>query len=510
MTRRSARIRSQRWCGDIIRSVLASIVALLSISVFIPHPALAQSNAESQHAGVLRDHLKLVNLQRQRWAHLIATQEALARNPDQLSQLAADAASDMSGAGREMMVEGLFDGVGSVLTLEAAYAHRIEPIARHFKEGAATADFAYQLFVKDRVGTKKSGDPKPEELIDKINATIGLGLEGIPDPEVRAMIRAMMPLTKASAGFLSAYLRGDQREMDETFESTKSLLEGTLTMLGTLSQNPAALQGVAGAIAHKYPAFGATAGFMATTALTDFNLALGISKVGFGTYGMWAGYELDNQAEAIREKQQIAGGLLKRLLPRARQEVLRADEEESRLQAELDVIEKRLQPPIRVLPSQRFIDNGVAVPARWTNLPITLDAIRALPAVSSGMTEAERLRLEKEKKLEQRAAQNAEKQRKVREAAALRESERQSSYAEERHSSYYRPERDSRRENSSISSTSAPYTISSIMTDPTSCVVRHCLGGGSKNFDAANAMNKVIDGLNRQGSSTLGNIEHVK
>jgi hypothetical protein len=488
---------------------ISDYIAPLSLVVFcaLSASAPAQTVAESQRAEVLRDRLKLVNLQRQRWEHLIATHEALTRNPDQLSRLAKDAADDMSDAGREMMVEGVSDGLGGVLSLEAAYAHRVEPIARHFKEEAAAVDFTYQLFVKDRVRNKRNGDPKPEDLIDKVNATIGLGLERIPDPEVRAMVSAMMPLSKGTAGFLGAYLRGDQQKMDENFDSTKSLLEGTLTMLGTLSQNPAALQGVAGTIARKYPAFGATAGFMSSTALTDFNIALAISKLGFGAYGMWSGYELDNQAEAIREKQQIAARLLQNLLPRARQEILRAQEEESSLQAELDVIEKRLRPPTSVLPSQRFIDDGVAVPVRWTNLPVTLDAIRELPAVSSGMTE-------EEARLQRQAARKAEERRKATEAEARREAERQSSYAEERHSYYVSRGNSSGgntgRGSSTSSSNGEPATTSSITTDPNSCFVRHCLGGGMKNFDAVNAVNKVIDGLNRQGSSTLGNIEHVK
>lgn len=496
-------------------SLLSVSILLLCASVFVP--PVEESSAVSSAAGAspvgdggdveqtetLRDRLKLVEMRRERWRRVIETQQTLAQHPEKLSQAAADAARDLRDSGREMVFDGVSGGLSNVLKLQAYYARDDRVTARRLKEAAAGVEFAYKLFVKERVGGAKKGEAKPEEVLDKVNATIGLGVEEISDPKVRGMVKAMMGLSKGTTGFLSAYARDDRPQMSKRFGDVQSLLGGTLAMMSAMSatEDPEELAGRAALIAARFPEFGDAAKFMATTALTDFNLALALANVGWGTYGMWSGYDLENQAEAIREQQQKAAVILQRLLPRARQEVLQAQEEEARLRTQLEAVEAREPLPLAVLPSQRFIDDGVAVPARETNLPLTLDVIRELPAVTSGITEEEKRRRE-------RAAREAERRRLAEAEEARREARRQRLYAEERDDSYRLSRQDSSAGSSGGSSSGdspAPAAATPVSDDDNSCWKRHCLGG-----DPNGAMNRIINELNKQqNGSTLGPIRKV-
>lgn len=450
----------------------------------------AGSAKAADRVEALRNQLLLITMRKERWERVIATQQILARDPNRLSQAAADTARDLKASGRELVVEGVSLGLSSALKLQAYYARRHPQTEQGFKEAAARIDFAYEVFVKDQVKAPKPGDPKPEELVAKVNATIGLGVERIPDPKVKSMVEAMMGLSKGTAGFLSAYMRDDKREIDARLADVQSLLEGMLAMMSTISKTkyPATLSGRAAAIAQKYPTFGAAARFMATTAVVDFQLAIAISNMGWGTYALWAGYDLDNQAEAIRDQQQRAAVILQRLLPRARQEVARAKAEMTHLQAQLDALEPQRKPALTVLPSQRFIDDDVAVPLRFSNLPFTLDVIRQLPPVRSGITE-------EELRLRERAAKEAERRRREAARAAEGEALRRERYSEERDDSL-------RRTQDLEPARSSPPPSD----DSNSCWKRHCLGG-----DPRGTANRIIDELNQQQrGSALGPIQQVK
>jgi hypothetical protein len=231
---------------------------------------------------------------------------------------------------------------------------------------------------------------------------------------------------------------------------------------------------------------------MASTALTDFKISIALAQIGFGTYGMLAGYGLMQQAQQIYEQQQQAAVILQRLLPRAREQIRRAEEETARLQAELDTLQSRAEPPLSVLPARRFIDNGVGVPARWSNLPFTLDSIQNLPGVTSTITEAER----------RRRLEEAEARRRAAEAEARAAARREREIAEDRH------ERNWRDDSATPSPTPAAPSKPTVEDDSNSCWKRHCLGGGGSGGGNWADPGKIIDEINKQTrGSGLGPIK---
>src|SRR5262249_1695064 len=157
-------------------------------------------------------------------------QKMLSQRPDNLSQAVMDAAKDLKESGRELVFEGVSGGLANVMKLCAHYARQDKRLEQRLEEGVAATEFAYTVFVKERVGAANKEDHKTEDIIEKLNVTLGLITVRIADPNLKRMVEATIALSKGTTGFLSAYLRDDQVTLDKTFGNAYSLLEGTLSM----------------------------------------------------------------------------------------------------------------------------------------------------------------------------------------------------------------------------------------------------------------------------------------
>ena len=445
----------RRW-GALI-TVLGLLAALASGA---ESPAAKQSRIDA-----LTTELERTRAQGQRWERLIATQRELAQHPDKFAYAAQEAARDLKGNGRELVFEGLSGGLSNFLKLNSAYT-KSKKVKEGLELAASNIEEFYTLAIKDHVKAEDPDQWKPSnqvtESIEKSHAALNfLVVDGLPKGPVRDGIKGAMDISKGTLSFVTAYVQGDEPKMSANLGSLQSLLAGMKDVLPLLTESPAGksaaeLEGLLAVIAERNPAFGAVAKMMGTTALTDVNLALAIANFTWGSYALTRGFALQAEADEIRENQAEASLKLSRLLPRAQRELARAQAEEHRLEAALDLLTGGAGPSRIVQPSDRFIDDGARLPVQPASLPDTLSAIQRIPplqlaltadAIEQSLTDFRNTtEREREEKRQQLAAEKAARER------ARRAAEEQRRWARERE----REERAaaSRRSSSSSSSSS--------------------------------------------------------
>jgi hypothetical protein len=371
-------------------AILAALGCLLSASAF------AQTPADDG----IRERLELertrVLTEQHRWERFVDIQQGLARDPGRLARATEDAARELKGNGRALVVEGATGGLSSFLSLQSAYAGiaKDKKSAEQFKLAATLVSSVNTLAIKDLVQpTPDKWTPSAATMdeLGKLNTVLKLiVLTQVKDENLRDRLDASLDLTKGTSGFLTAYLSGDQVNMQRLMPSVQGVLAGTLTMTKALAaEGPKnfKLQGVAASIAQEIPMFGPVAKMMATTALTDANISLAIANIGWGSYAMTNGFLLEDQAEEIRENQLQAAATMARILPKAKFAIERARESERRLSAEIDALGPTPPPqPPTVQPSARFIDDAPRFTLAPASLPATVRAIHETPSLNIKMT----------------------------------------------------------------------------------------------------------------------------
>lgn len=442
-------IRRHAWGG---RARL--LRGLLVLSAGLPfHASLADTPVEAELRARLTLELERTQTEKSRWERFVRTQRELTQNPGQLSAAVTSAAQDLKGNGMSLVAEGVTGGLSNLVSLQAAYAKEAGDSAseRQLKTVATLVSSAHTLIIKDLVA-QKLGAPQPSaatnDAVGKINAALKLViLATVSDPNLRAGLNASLDLTKGMSGFLTAYLAGDELTMQRLLPAVQGALAGTLAMTKALAARPsgADLEGFAAALGRQLPGFAPVAKMMATTALTDFNISLALANIGWGGYAIAQGFELEAQAQEIRDDQMRAAERMRVLLPKAQASIARAQAREQQLSAALEAMGPAPAPPPPVQPSARFVDDS----PRYTLLPATLPtmvtAIRETPSLSINLTmreldrrvdrqraiteaerEAERRRIAEEHRRaeEARRAAAAEARRRAAEERARRAAER--------------------------------------------------------------------------------------
>lgn len=370
-------------------AVLTTFACLFSASAF------AQTTADED----VRERLELdrtrVAAEKHRWERFVEIQQELARDPGRLAHASEDAARELKGNGLSLVVEGATGGLSSFLSLQSAYASiaKDKKSADQFKLASTLVSSVHTLVIKDLaqpISDKGTPSAATMDELDKLNTVLKLIIvTQVKDKNLRDGLDASLDLAKGTSGFLTAYLSGDQVNMQRLLPSVQAVLAGTLSMtkaLAAVGPNNFKLQGVAADIAQEMPMFGSVAKMMATTALSDANISLALANIGWGGYAMANGFLLEAQAEEIRANQLQAAATMARLLPKAKREIARATERERRLTAELDALGPAPPPLPAVQPSARFIDDGPRFTLAPASLPATVTAIHETPSLNINIT----------------------------------------------------------------------------------------------------------------------------
>lgn len=439
----------------------AQITVLTAIACPLSASAFAQTPADDG----IRERLELertrVVAEKHRWERFVDIQQGLARDPGQLARATEDAARELKGNGLSLVVEGATGGLSSFLSLQSAYASiaKDKKSAEQFKLASTLVSSVNTLVIKDifqPIPDKWTPSTATMDELGKLNTVLKLiVLTQVKDKNLRDGLDASLDLAKGTSGFLTAYLSGDQVNMQRLLPAVQGVLSGTLTMTKALAaEGPKnfKLQGVAASIAEEMPMFGPVAKMMATTALTDANISLALANIGWGSYAMTNGFLLEAQAEEIRANQLQAAATMAQLLPKAKSAIDRAKESERRLTAELDALGPAPPPqPAAVQPSARFIDDGPRFTLAPASLPATLTAIHETPSLNIKMTILEidrRVGEQRDITREERAEQHRreEEARRQQEAArrAAREEARRLAAEQRRWAEQAEAENDSR------------------------------------------------------------------
>ena len=371
------------------------IAVLTALGCLLSATAFAQTTVD----GGVRERLEMdrtrVAAEKQRWERFVDIQQGLARDPGRLARASEDAARELKGNGLSLVVEGATGGLSSFLSLQSTYASiaKDKKSADQFKLASTLVSSVNTLVIKDLaqpMPDKWTPSAATMDELGKLNTVLKLIiLTQVKDKNLRDGLDASLDLAKGTSGFLTAYLSGDQVNMQRLLPAVQGVLAGTLTMtkaLAAAGPNNFKLQGVAASIAQEMPMFGPVAKMMATTALTDANISLALANIGWGSYAMTNGFLLEAQAKEIRASQLQAAATMAQILPKARAEIARATERERRLTAELEALGPAPPRPPPVQPSARFIDDGLRFTLAPASLPATVTAIRETPSLNIHMT----------------------------------------------------------------------------------------------------------------------------
>lgn len=464
------------------RSFAFSIAA---ISLVCVSPVFAQQGGASANVEEIEASLALARMRTQRWERVIETQRRLATNPGAHSDAVKAAADDLSASGRELVFEGASGGLSNFFKLQAFYAKDYPETEASFRKAAALVNGVWKGYVKDQIKAPGKGPWKPEDEIARVNAALQIPLEFIADKNTRALLQASLSLGQSGTQWLSAYARGDEQETEQYLQEIQGILQGTRGMLSAfdLLKRKEDWVSASKVMARRYPRFAQVGELMTTTGLADFNIALSLANLGWGSYAWLNGRELENQALQIRFDQSRAAVVLTRLLPRAKAELAQARIEERRLEAALRAarVEGFDRP---TTPTIRFMDDGAGVPPPPMDLPSLQNVIERVPPLRFDLTEEEKQRREAE----------AERRREAARAAARAAVAEQRQYARERSERYERespPARSASRGSDTESARPAAERQSS----------------GSRGGDAKERVNGIIRELNTQDPrSGLGKI----
>jgi hypothetical protein len=375
-------------------TMLVALACFDVMSVSAPS-AWAQSRADDDVRTRLELDRERVVAEKHRWERFVTTQQGLARDPGRFARASEDAARELEGNGRSLAFEGVTRGFSSFLSLQSAYATaaKDEKSAHGFKLASALVSSVNTLVIKDLAlptSAKWTPSAATMDALGKITTALKLiTLTQIRDKNLRDGLDASLDLSNGTAGFLTAYLSGDELTMQRQLPAVQGLLAGTLTMtkaLAAAGPGNFKLQGVAASLAQQVPMFGPIAKMMATTALIDVNISLALANIGWGSYALINGFLLEAEAKEIRANQLQAAAAMGRLLPKAMREIARATESERRLTAELDGLGPAPQRQPAVQPSARFMDDGQSFTLAPASLPATISAIHDTPSLDIKIT----------------------------------------------------------------------------------------------------------------------------
>ena len=381
-------------CNGVSRLVTWTVV-LTALTWGLSATALEQTAADNGVRDQLEVERTRVVAEKRRWERFVGIQQELARDPGRLARASEDAARELKGNGLSLVVEGATGGLSSFLSLQSTYAGiaKDKKSVDQFKLASTLVSSVNTLVIKDLVQPmpdKWTPSAATMDELGKLNTVLKLIiLTQVRDKNLRDGLDASLDLAKGTSGFLTAYLSGDQVNMQRLLPAVQGVLSGTLTMtkaLAAAGPNNFKLQGVAASIAEEIPMFGPVAKMMATTALTDFNVSLALANIGWGSYAMTNGFLLEAQAEEIRSNQLQAAATMAQLLPKARAEIARATERELRLTAELDALGPAPPHPPAVQPSARFMDDGPRFALTPARLPAMVTAIQDTPSLNIKIT----------------------------------------------------------------------------------------------------------------------------
>lgn len=478
----SENITLTNWQSRMARSLAFSIAA---ISLACVSPVFAQQSGASANIEEIEASLALARMRTQRWERVIETQRRLATNPGAHSDAVKSAADDLSASGRELVFEGASGGLSTFFKLQAFYARDYPETEASFRKAAALVNGVWKGYVKNQVKAPSKGPWKPEDEIDRVNVVLQIPLEFIHDKNTRALLQASLLLGQSGTKWLGAYIRGDEQRTGELLQEIQGILQGTRGMLSAYELLKTKDDWVSAAriMARRYPRFAQFGQLMTTTGLAEFNIALSLANLGWGSYAWLNGHDLEHQAREIRYDQARAVVVLTRLLPKAKVELAQARVEERQLDAALRAT-KAEGFDRSTTPTVRFMDDGAGVPPPPMDLPTMQNVIERVPPLRFDLTEEERQRREDE----------AERRREAARAAARAAAAEQRQYARERGERYEREsltERPSPRSSDTESARSGPDRSSS----------------RSRTDDVKERINGIIRELNTQDPrSGLGKI----
>ncbi len=428
----------------------------------------SQSGADAQDArnaakiDKLQVRLLQAQAERTRWQRVIDTQQELTRDPDKFAKAARDASRSLKASGTDLVVEGVTGGLSGYLNLQSALlqGNDSEKAKRAYKLAADGVEAVSAILIKDHIASNDSESLKPSEAvnrsIDKGKAILVTVADSLTDPALKEAMGGAAQVYAASFQFLNAYNLNDEPGMTKYLPAIGSMVQGTLNLVHGLIANDE----------------------VAEVMLTGNQLQLAAINIGIGAYGLARGFQLVDEANGIRDHQMEAAVRLRRLLPRARSEVARAEAAESQVRMQIAALGGAPPPLSRtVQPSRQYVDNFLAGPQTGAQVFDIVAAMDDRSGLGKGITPQAMARLADEfqrksdvdlarREAEERARREAEEARQ----RAARIAERQARWADD--------ERQSRHERVDGG------------------------GGRSSNFDEVRQRvygveNRILDGLNR-------------
>jgi len=358
-----------RALGIVPRAVLsaAAILALVLVTLTLGASARAQqpATATGDAIGALEDELAQVQARKARWQKVVDQYAELSRDPGRYARPAELAGRELQYLGRELSVEGLTFGLSSYFSLVAKALKDEKKLAKGFKVAAAGVTFAHKAFIKDMARNPDKHSEGAIRLLESTDAGLKLiATAGYADPNIAAIIKLSSSFGTQGVKWLSAYVRGDQKSVRDHLPAIKTVLSTVRDMTGALREgvDPLVLEDALQRLAVRFPKLKPLAQLAAATALTDFYISLSLANVAWGSYAYVNGTGLLQQAEDIRRDQRRAAVILAKLIPLARAELTAARARERYLNAAIEGTGPQPPPPPRILPSRRFLDDGLGIP----------------------------------------------------------------------------------------------------------------------------------------------------